>query len=102
MRIEACRLASYNVAWSQGQGLNPIYEASMTKLLASETWQWFTNAALQVLGLYGPLEADSRGAPLKGRLEEAYVGSVAETIFMGTSEIQRNIIAQRGLGMPRE
>ena len=102
MRIEACRLAAYNVAWSQDQGLNPIHKASMSKLLSSETWQWFTNMAFQVLGLYGPLEADSREFPLKGRVEEAYVGSVAETIYMGTSEIQRNIIAQRGLGMPRE
>ena len=102
MRISACRLASYRVAWAQEQGLDPVYGASMSKLLASETWQWFTNAALQVLGLYGLLEPGSRAVPLKGRIEEAYVESVAETIYMGTSEIQRNIIAQRGLGMPRE
>ena len=102
MRIEACRLASYKVAWSMEHGFNPIYEASMSKLLASETWQWFTNVALQVLGLYGPLETHSREIPLNGRIEEAYIGSIAETIYMGTSEIQRNIIAQRGLGLPRE
>ena len=102
MDIEACRLAAYRVAWLRDQGQNPIYEASMSKLQGSEMWQRFANTALQVLGLYGTLESGSKAAPLKGRIEEAYIGSVFETIYMGTSEIQRNIIAQRGLGMPRE
>ncbi|MBF8267854.1 MAG: hypothetical protein HW388_1362 [Dehalococcoidia bacterium] len=99
--IEACRLAAYRVAWLQGQGRVPVYEGSMSKLLGSEMLQRFANLALQVLGLYGPLEPDSRAAPLMGRIEETYVSSVSSTIYMGTSEIQRNIIAQRGLGLPR-
>ncbi len=74
----------------------------MSKLMGSEMGQRFTNTALQVLGLYGTLEPDSRAAPLKGRIEEAYIGSIFETIYIGTSEIQRNIIAQRGLGLPRQ
>ena len=101
-RIEACRMASYRVAWSQQQGLASVFESSMAKLLASETWQWFANMAMQILGLYGPLEGSSVEAPLGGRIEEAYMSSIPETIFLGTSEIHRNIIAQRGLGMPRE
>ena len=101
VKIEVCRLAAYRVAWLRDQGLNPAYESSMSKLLSSEMWQQFTNVALQVLGLYGPLESDSTHAPLKGRVEEAYMGSIFETIYEGTSEIQRNIIAQRGLGLPR-
>jgi alkylation response protein AidB-like acyl-CoA dehydrogenase len=100
--IEACRLAAYRVAWLRDQGLNPIYESSMSKLQGSEMWQRFANTALGILGLYGALEPDSKEVPLKGRIEEAYIGSIFETIYMGTSEIQRNIIAQRGLGMPRE
>lgn len=102
VKIEACRLASYRVAWLRDKGLNPAYESSMSKLLSSEMWQQFTNVALQVLGHYGPLKSDSRYAPLKGRIEEAYIGSIFETIYEGTSEIQRNIIAQRGLGLPRK
>ncbi|MQF49005.1 hypothetical protein FIM08_03810 [SAR202 cluster bacterium AC-647-N09_OGT_505m] len=101
-RIEACRMASYRLAWSQQQGLASVSESSIAKLLASETWQWFANMAMQILGLYGPLESSSLETPLKGRIEEAYMSSVPETIFLGTSEIHRNIIAQRGLGMPSE
>ena len=101
VKIESCRLAAYRVAWLREQGLNSVYESSLSKLLTSEMWQQFTNVALQILGLYGPLESGSRYAPLKGRVEEAYMGSIFETIYEGTSEIQRNIIAQRGLGLPR-
>ena len=101
VKIESCRLAAYRAAWLRKQGLNSVYESSLSKLLTSEMWQQFTNVALQILGLYGPLESGSRYAPLKGRVEEAYMGSIFETIYEGTSEIQRNIIAQRGLGLPR-
>jgi alkylation response protein AidB-like acyl-CoA dehydrogenase len=102
VKIETCRLAAYRVAWLRDKGLNPAYESSMSKLLCSEMWQQFTDSVMQVLGHYGPLEPDSRYAPLKGRVEEAYIGSIFSTIYEGTSEIQRNIIAQRGLGLPRK
>jgi len=102
VKIEACRLAAYRVAWLRDKGLNPAYESSMSKLLSSEMWQQFTDVALQILGHYGPLESYSRYAPLKGRVEEAYMGSIVETIYEGTSEIQRNIIAQSGLSLPRK
>ncbi|MDP6494017.1 MAG: acyl-CoA dehydrogenase family protein [Dehalococcoidia bacterium] len=101
VKIEACRLAAYRVAWLRDQGLDPVYESSMSKLLSSEMWQYLTNVTFQVSGLYGPLKPGSKRAPIKGRISEEYIGSTLETIYEGTSEIQRNIIAQRGLGLPR-
>ena len=74
----------------------------MSRLLSAEMWRKFTDDALKVVGLYGSLEPGSRAAPLMGRLEQAYVSSVATTLHMGSSEMQRTIIARRGLGMPRE
>ena len=102
MGIEACRVAAYRVAWLQQEGQDSDHEASMSRLLSAEMWRNFTDDALKILGLYGSLEPGSRAAPLMGRLEEAYVSSVASTLHMGSSEMQRTIIAQRGLGMPRE
>ena len=56
---------------------------------------------MELLGLYGQLADDSRWAPLEGRLQQTYLSTFSETLAAGTSEIQRNIIATRGLGLPR-
>jgi alkylation response protein AidB-like acyl-CoA dehydrogenase len=47
------------------------------------------------------LEFNTKWAPLRGKIERLYLTSVSGTIAGGTSEIQRNIIAERGLGLPR-
>jgi alkylation response protein AidB-like acyl-CoA dehydrogenase len=94
------RLMSYRVVTMQAKGMIPNHEASMTKLFASELGQRIARTGMKVLGLYGQLYGD--GAPMKGRYESSYMTSLASTIAGGTSEIQRNIIAQRGLGLPRD
>jgi hypothetical protein len=56
----------------------------------------------RLLRLYGQLRPESRWAPLLGRVEQGYLSAVAPTIYSGSNEIQRNIIASRGLGLPRD
>ncbi|TAK61120.1 MAG: hypothetical protein EPO22_08685 [Dehalococcoidia bacterium] len=94
------RLMSYRVVTMQAKGLIPNHEASMTKLFASELNQRISRTGIKVLGLYGQLYG--KGAPMKGRYENTYMTSLSSTIAGGTSEIQRNIIATRGLGLPRD
>ncbi len=101
IEIEVSRLISYNTAWMQSQDLVPNKEASMGKVFGTELQQHVSAAGMSLLGLYGQLEPGSKYAPLKGRIERSYVTSVSATIAAGTSEIQRNIIATRGLGLPR-
>ena len=101
IEIEACRMMCYNVAWMQSQGQIPNKEASITKAFGYEMLQRLYTLGMQILGLYGQLEPDSKWAPLQGRLENAYMRSWAGTVAAGTSEIQRNVIATRGLGLPR-
>ena len=98
---EVARLMAYNVAYMQSQDLIPTKEASMSKVFGSETVQRVTDAALDILGQYGTLVRDNKWAPLKGRVQEHWMNAFAGTIAAGTSEVQRNIIAGRGLGLPR-
>ncbi len=102
IETEASLLLSYRVVTMQAKGLIPNYESSAVKLYSMELNQRIANTGLQLMGLYGQLARDSKWAPLKGRLEFQYIRSVANTIEGGTSEIQRNIIASRGLGLPKE
>ena len=101
LSFEVGRLLSYRVAWMQGQGMIPNYEASVAKLYGTELAQRLANVGVRVLGLGGQLAPGSPWAPLAGKIETLYLTSAALTIAAGTSEIMRGIIAGRGLGLPR-
>ena len=101
IECEVARLIAYNVAHMQSQGLVPTKEASISKVFGSETVLRASEAAMDVLGLYGTLGREEKWAPLKGRIQEHWMNSFAGKIAAGTSEVQRNIIAGRGLGLPR-
>ena len=101
IEVEVSRLISYNIAWMQGEGLVPNKESSMGKVVGTELQQHLSETGMQMLGLHGQLEPGSKYAPLDGRIEHMHLTNVSETIQAGTSEIQRNIIATRGLGVPR-
>ena len=83
------------------QGRVPDTEASITKLYMTEAFQRLGEAARRLAGPYSALTHRDRHSPLGGRIANTVVASTTGTIMGGTSEIQRNIIAQRGLGLPR-
>jgi alkylation response protein AidB-like acyl-CoA dehydrogenase len=85
----------------QAKGLHPDREASETKLFVSEAYQRLGTTAQRLLGLHGGLARRDTRAPLGGRIEPATISSTTATLIAGTSEIQRTIIATRGLGLPR-
>jgi len=93
------RLMSYRVAWMQSQGMIPNYEASMAKTFGTELHQRMARVAMGTVGM--PSQLLGEGAPLRGNVPFTYLNAVSLTIAAGTSEVNRNIIAQRGLGMPR-
>ncbi len=101
IEVEMARMLSYRVVSMQSRGLIPNYEASMMKLYNTEMNQRIARTGQNILGLYGQLSRGSHLAPNGGRNCDTYLRSVAYTIEGGTSEVQRNIVAQRGLGLPR-
>ena len=101
VETEMARWLSYRVAWMQSRGEIPNAEASMSKLYGTELAQRVARTGIEILGMAGQLSTGSKWAPLGGHIQREFLGSVSGTIAGGTSEIQRGIIAMRGLGLPR-
>ena len=99
--LETTRLQAYHVTWMQSEGLVPNMEASMLRLLSTQTSQRLARVGMEVLGMEGQLDETSKYAPLQGFIENQYLFSVPYTIESGSQEIQRNVVATRGLGLPR-
>jgi alkylation response protein AidB-like acyl-CoA dehydrogenase len=101
VEVETGRLIAYRTAWLQSKGAVPNYEASMGKVWMAMLGIKVANVGLGILGTHGQLSPGSPGAQLYGRVATAYLLAVSGPIGGGTSDIQKNIIAQRGLGLPR-
>ncbi len=103
IEIHVARNLSLRVVSMQARRQIPNYEASIVKLFASELEQRMATAAFHMTGLFSGLVSrhESPWEPLMGRIGRFQLHSVAATIGGGTSEVQRNIIATRGLGLPR-
>ena len=95
------RYLGYRVAWMQSQKLVPNYESSMSKAYNSELSQRNARRGINILGLAGALKPQSDHAVMGGMYCQLYMRTVPATIAAGSSEIQRNVIATRGLGLPR-
>jgi 3-oxocholest-4-en-26-oyl-CoA dehydrogenase alpha subunit len=89
------------VVWLQDKGSIPNYEASMLKLFITELHQRMAQIGLEILGFYGQLRKGSKHSIFEGMMERRFRGSYFMTIGGGTSEVMRNIIALRGLKLPR-
>lgn len=100
-RLEVGRMMSYNVVWMQSQNLPTPKESTMIKLYGIEASKKVYDTAMQILGLYGQLEEDSKWAPLRGQVKYLYVRAIGLLSAGGTLEVMRNTLAGVGLRMPR-
>jgi hypothetical protein len=98
--LEVARMLQRRVISEAVKGGVPTVESSQYKLFMNECSKRTANAALDLMGEDGALRAGESGAPLGGRFERSYRYTVVDTIGGGTSEIQKNIIARRKLGLP--
>jgi len=99
-QLEVARMLQRRVISEALQDRVPTIESSQYKLYMNELGQRVANWALDLMGAAGQLKPGEDGAPAGGRFERSYRYTVVDTIGGGTSEIQKNIIARRGLGLP--
>jgi len=83
-------------------GLSTPYDGPLSHLFGAETRRDFFRTAMQILGPYGQLAEGSKHTPLRGVFLREYLDTPRWTIVHGSSEIQRLVIATRGLGLPRK
>jgi alkylation response protein AidB-like acyl-CoA dehydrogenase len=100
-KLRALRLLCYKVGWQMSNKIMPSYEASSLKVMISEFEKELVHTGMEMLGHYGELEAGSKYVLGEGAFAQAYHSAPLATITGGASEIQRNVIATRGLGLPR-
>jgi 3-oxocholest-4-en-26-oyl-CoA dehydrogenase alpha subunit len=99
-KAEFLRLVNLKIAWGAGKGLNPA-DASATKVFGTEFATEAYRLLMEVVGPTAYVRAGSTGAVLRGRLERMHRSSLILTFGGGTNEVQRDIVAMLGLGLPR-
>jgi len=98
--LEAARAIAYRIADLQNRNEMALMDAAAAKIFYSELGKRFAFVATDIAGPYGQVKT-SRWAPAHGVWEKAFQECFVSIISMGTNEIQRNIIAWYGLGLPR-
>lgn len=101
VQLDVLQQLSHRILGMVTRGNHPNYEASIVKIFSTELMQRLQNAGLKLLGPGGLLTPEDRRAPIGGRVELGYLSAVMPTFGAGSNEVMRNIIATRGLGLPR-
>lgn len=99
---EVARLLAYRVVWLQSEGEIPDVAASMALLYAGQLSQKIAHVGIELLGIRGIIHGSSKWAAMKGHLEYLVRRSMPATVAGGSAEMQREVIAHRGLGLPKD
>jgi alkylation response protein AidB-like acyl-CoA dehydrogenase len=99
-KTQVLRLMNWKQAWAAEKGQPQMADSSAIKVFGSELQMEAYRALMEVLGTAGILGKGSPGAVLQGKLESSYRNGLILTFGGGTNEVQRDIIAMAGMGMP--
>lgn len=100
-QLEVGRQLSIRPISLLASGVEPTWEAAIPKVFGGELMERFGESMLDLIGLAATLSRGAPAAPMRGRIEQKLRHSLMWVISLGTNEIQRSMIAQRGLGLPR-
>ncbi|MEE2677429.1 MAG: acyl-CoA dehydrogenase family protein [Myxococcota bacterium] len=100
-KLRAVQVLNWRSAWSMTEGVPDMAEASALKVMGTEFFVEAYNLLLEITGAAGVVLEGEPGCLFGGLLETAYRGATTLTFGGGVNEVQRDIIAAAGLGMPR-
>jgi hypothetical protein len=99
--VEIVKLFAYQFTWRVMQGAIPAYESSRNKIMGDDVLRRLATSGAEILGVYSQVDPDSKWARLNGDIQGAYLGFPGNMIAAGTAEVERSIIAQFRLGLPK-
>ncbi len=101
--IEVCMNLGHELNWLAASGRSTVKASAQIKILGGQTCQRVGNTGMQIMGLYGPLDEESKWARLGGRMRHTYISALSFTLAGGTTETSKNHVAGReGLGLPKQ
>ncbi len=101
LELETLRLFGLEIMWKMSTGKMPGYEAARNKLICNIVTDNMAKTGLDILGAYSQVSSDSKWARLHGRCQNLYMVNMGWFSAAGTMEIQKNVIGQFKLGLPR-
>ncbi len=101
--IEVCMNLGHELNWMAAKGMPTVKASAEIKILGGQTCQRVGNVGMQIMGLYGPLDEESKWAKIGGRIRHTYISSLSFTLAGGTTETSKNHVAgKQGLGLPKQ
>ncbi|MFQ5668180.1 MAG: acyl-CoA dehydrogenase family protein [Candidatus Binatia bacterium] len=100
-KLDALRVLNWRSAWASTAGIPNMAEASAVKVMGTELFVECYRLLLEIVDGAGLVKAGEPGTLFGGLLEQAYRGATTLTFGGGVNEVQRDIIAMAGLGLPR-
>jgi hypothetical protein len=101
VQMEVLKLFAYQFTWRLNQGAIPTYESSRNKIASEEVFKLIAFNGAEILGAYSQIDPDSELARLQGKIQGTYLGFPGNLIAAGTTEVEKSIIAQFALGLPK-
>jgi alkylation response protein AidB-like acyl-CoA dehydrogenase len=99
--LEVLKVFAFQLAWRISRGEIPVYESSRNKIMGDDLMKKAAIAGAEILGMYSQIDPDSPLAELNGAIQGAFLGFPGQAIAAGTAEIEKSILAQFRLGLPK-
>ena len=99
--LEVLKMFAFQLVWQISRGQIPVYESSRNKIMGDDLMKRGAITGAEIIGIYSQIDPDSGWAKLNGAIQGAYLGFPGQAIAAGTAEIEKSIIGQFRLGLPK-